>query len=437
MKKYMLAQNRWHGEEPAIIEVPDSWEVHYAKMRGDDYPAMKYEDIQNAIRNPIGVKPLRELAKERENAIILFENMSRGADVKSMAHAVLEELLSGGMSRENILFMCATATHGPLEDDDFAEKLGRDIVGEYLVYNHNCWTGFETVGKSSRGLDIEVNETVMRYDLKIALGGMVPHPMAGFAGGSKIILPGVCSMKTISGNHKLLFSKQVRQEGSVGSKFTEEFGNLNNVDVREDSEEAAMMVGLDFLVNTMYNTKTETVVVVAGHPLVAYYNAIPKARDVYHTDDFNKVDVCILNANAKSNEQEFAKIIGEELIKPGGDVVVVTHAISGHVNHYGVGIWGPDHSGYFAGGKVASKDPGTGRVIIFSPYKSKALSLYFGRDVIWCTTWEQVLEVLADRGAGTSCAIIPDATIQLFRDNDTKFDYVSPNLKKYIQAIEK
>ena len=89
MKKYMLAQNRWHGEEPAIIEVPDSWEVHYAKMRGDDYPAMKYEDIQNAIRNPIGVKPLRELAKERENAIILFENMSRGADVKSMSMYII------------------------------------------------------------------------------------------------------------------------------------------------------------------------------------------------------------------------------------------------------------------------------------------------------------------------------------------------------------
>lgn len=426
--KYTLHQNRWHGEEPAIIDVPDTWNVHYAAMKGDDLPALSVEDMRRTIRAPIGSAPLRELAAQRKNAIILFENMSRGADIKTTAHLVLEELLAGGMSKENILFMCANATHGPLERDDFVKKLGEDIVADYLVYNHNCWYGFANLGKTSRGYEVKINQTVMEYELKIGLGGLVPHPSAGFGGGSKILLPGVTSIDTIVENHRLLQGKLIDRNACM---MTNMLGNLQNVDVREDFEEVAQMAGLDFVVDTLYNTKTETVGLVAGHPLPAYYKGVEMAREVYATERFDKVDVCIANGNAKANEAGLSKMVAEECLKPGGDVVLINFTEVGDVNHYLSGTWGPGHSGPLGNGKPMGTYPTTRKVIIYSPYKSKTVLRNYGDRAVWASTWEEVMEQLSDRGPGTTCAIWPDATIQMFAD-DFKFDYEPTNLNRFL-----
>ena len=75
--KFTLAQNRWHGEAPVEIDVPDNWKVNYADMGGDHMPAMTYEQILNKVQHPTGSPTLRELAGQRHKAIILFENMSR------------------------------------------------------------------------------------------------------------------------------------------------------------------------------------------------------------------------------------------------------------------------------------------------------------------------------------------------------------------------
>ena len=52
----------------------------------------------------------------------------------------------------------------------------------------------------------------MQYDLKIGIGGMVPHPMAGFGGGSKIILPGLAGIDTVTAvsyTHLDVYKRQV------------------------------------------------------------------------------------------------------------------------------------------------------------------------------------------------------------------------------------
>lgn len=424
--KFTLAQNRWHGEAPVEIDVPDNWKVNYADMGGDHMPAMTYEQILNKVQHPTGSPTLRELAGQRHKAIILFENMSRGADVKSMAHAVLEELLSGGMKKENIVFMCACATHGPLDQDDFITKLGADIVAEYEVYNHNCWENFKYLGKTSRGFDVHVSAEVMEYDLKIGLGGMVPHPTAGFGGGSKIILPGVCGVDTIQANHKAVLGYLLDKKPPMISMI----GNMQNKDLREDVEEVAQMAGLDFIVNTLYNTKTETVYVIAGHPLVAYYeDGMKHVAEIYGSPRFDPVDVCIANGNAKANEANMSFMMGEASIKEGGDIVVINHSAAGNVNHYLGGRWGRYYGGRMSKG-YAETSSKVRKAILYTPWPNETVRKSYGDRTIICTTWEDVMKELSDRGAGTTCTVWPDATIQFFAEPEL-LDYESVNLKKY------
>ena len=76
--------------------------------------------------------------------------------------------------------------HAPLELDDFAKKLGWDIVARYPVYNHNPYENLVLAGTTRRKTRVFINAEFMQYDLKIGIGGMVPHPMAGFGGGVKL-----------------------------------------------------------------------------------------------------------------------------------------------------------------------------------------------------------------------------------------------------------
>jgi len=87
---------------------------------------------------------------------------------------------------------------------DFTKKLGADVMGRFPVYNHNPYENCTSVGPSPQGIPMQFNAEVMMCDLKIGIGSIVPHPMSGFGGGSKIILPGVASITTIDLNHTRL-----------------------------------------------------------------------------------------------------------------------------------------------------------------------------------------------------------------------------------------
>ena len=73
---------------------------------------------------------------------------------------------------------------------DFAKKLGEETLSRFPVYNHNPFVNCVYVGTTSYGTEVFINAEVMKCDLKITIGSIVPHIFAGFGGGSKIIMPG-------------------------------------------------------------------------------------------------------------------------------------------------------------------------------------------------------------------------------------------------------
>ena len=72
-------------------------------------------------------------------------------------------------------------------------------------------------------------------------GVIVPHYFAGFSGGRKSILPGICGRKTIEANHAKMVHSNARA------------GNLKGNPVDEEMQEAAEKVGVDFNINVVTN----------------------------------------------------------------------------------------------------------------------------------------------------------------------------------------
>ena len=85
MKEYTLAQNRWYGDEPTTISLPDDWDVQFLSSRGDERSALSAEQIRERFRHPVGSRTIRELAENAEQVVIVFDDLTRGTPVQPMA----------------------------------------------------------------------------------------------------------------------------------------------------------------------------------------------------------------------------------------------------------------------------------------------------------------------------------------------------------------
>jgi len=412
--KYTLQQNCWNKFTPEIIDLPDNWKVSYHGIKGDQLPALTAEQISEKINDPYGMAPLTELARNSREVVIVFDDISRATPTKIMAEVVLKELHKAGVKKDQIRFICALGMHGAHSRTDFVHKLGKEIVKEYAVYNHNPYENCVTVGTTQRGVKVEINAEFMNCDLRIGLGAITPHPFNGYGGGGKILFPGLAAADTIQQNHSTAVNHIVANKLNLVNQM----GKLENDAMRKEVEEMTLMVCPFFKVDAIYNTKLEIVDLYAGHPVEEYYAAAPAAIELYATPRASDNQVVIVNANAKGSEAAIAMHMATLAVaQSGGDVVIVNSVPGGQVTHYLLGGFGKTVGGRMWG-KIPRKRPNIRKVIYYSRFPDLTSSKWFGEPekLVFASTWDEVMEHLSDRGEGTKAAVIADGTISYFSD---------------------
>ena len=203
--------------------------------------------------------------------------------------------------------------------------------------------------------------------------------------------------------------------GSTGK--TVDFGRMACIEgnrIREEMEEAAALVGLDFKIDALVNTWGETVSLYAGAPRAAFEAALDEARVHYLTPRAMDCDVVVTNTFAKANEGEGGVITGFASLKStGGDLVLISSAPEGHVAHYLFGNWGSLGSEGLR--LVVQLPPQVERLIVFSEYKDLTSAGYFAPSdrVLMLSDWGEVLQVLRERrGDRAKAAVYSSAEIQ-------------------------
>jgi nickel-dependent lactate racemase len=418
-KVVRLPQLVWDGTATLELVFPDTWEIDECHMAGHDRPALDPALVRQAILHPIGSSPISEAARGSKEVCIIFDDMSRPTRVASIVPYVLEELAEAGIEDRQIRFVCALGSHGTLTRRDFVKKLGEHVVSRFPVFNHNLVGANSFVGTTSFGTELRINSEVVRCDYKIAIGCIVPHAFAGFGGGAKIILPGVASFETVRAMHRM---KAAAAGPAGGSGETMDFGGMACIEgnrIRENIEEAAAMVGLDFKIDAIVNTWGETVAVYAGAPRPAFDAALEEARRHYRTDRAMDCDVVVTNTFAKANEGEGGVITGFASLKStGGDLVLISNAPEGHVAHYLFGNWGSLGSDGLR--LVVQLPPQVERLIVFDEYKDLTSAGYFApsEKVLILSEWGDVLRVVRERrGDGSKVAVYSSAEIQYCSDS--------------------
>jgi len=411
-----IQQGAWFDEKEIELSFPDDWNINLCGSPADEMMAMKREAVEDAFEKPIGTKKIRELAREKKEVGILFDDISRGTRLYELVPYVLDELKQGGIKNDQIRFICSLGNHGAHTRVDFVKKLGTEVVESYPVFNHNPYENCTFLGKTSRNTEVHVNSELMKCDLKIGLGCIVPHPFNGYGGGGKILFPGVASADSILGNHFVTGADLLGK----GLNPVDGLGRFEDNIMRSEMEEVCSMAGLDLVVDALVNCRCETVDLVVGDPIKAHYAGVEKAKSLYATEMIAGADVVIANANFKSCEAAIAALFGMKTLKQGGDLVVVAHTPMGQITHYLIGAFGR-----YIGGRLWSTDRGSlfsslDRLILYTPYRSKSDEDWFGGfgRPFWAKTWQEVTDLLVKKNRqNTNVNVFTDATIQYFKDN--------------------
>jgi len=407
-----VPQFPWYGDTELELEFPDSWEVVVPRMAGEKARKMTAQQIRNALRQPIGTPRLAEMARGKKEVCIIFDDLTRPTKADQIVPQVLDELHEGGIKDENIRFIAALGLHGAMKLMDFQKKLGKEIPQKYLVFNHNPYENCAYLGKTSRGIPVEVNSEFMACDLKVSIGSIVPHPTAGFGGGGKMILPGVSSIKSIATNHGQLCT--ISETGTI---VLDTWGRVDDNVQRLDMEEIARMAGLDFSVNALVNMKRDTIGIFCGDLVKAHREGVKMARQVYATESPGNADIVVANSYAKANETALVVSLGTKLLKEsGGDLVVIGNIPEGQICHYLARSFGKKIGGqlYGAHKKLPSK---VKRMYALGPYLDKAGLDWIGPIdlIILLNSWGEILAALKKNyGNRAKAVVLPDATLQYF-----------------------
>jgi nickel-dependent lactate racemase len=206
---------------------------------------------------PLGTSPLHEMVRPGQRTVIVVSDITRPCPTHKLLPPLLAELSAGGVRDEDIRIIFALGTHRR-----HAPHEQKRLVGEEVFRRIRCqdFDPHDTVylGRTSRGTPVVPSRAVAEAEFKICLGNIEFHYFAGYTGGAKAILPGVCAPPSIHHNHSLMVLPEATSGWAEGNP------------VREDIEEAGRLVGVDFILNVVLDRAFRIVEAVAGDPYLAH-----------------------------------------------------------------------------------------------------------------------------------------------------------------------
>ncbi len=226
-----------------------------AKMHEYKAAMGEVELVKEALANPIGTKTLPELAKGKNKIVIVTSDHTRAVPSKITLPILLGELRKGNPDAD-ITILIATGLHRPTTEEEQRKMFGDVIVDNEKIVANNAFDPeqFVKVCDLPSGAEFFANKIAVECDLLITEGFIEPHFFAGFSGGRKSILPGICNSTTVNENHCYK---------AISSPYSKT-GILKGNPIHEDMVVAARAVNVQFILNVALNAEKKIIAAFAG-----------------------------------------------------------------------------------------------------------------------------------------------------------------------------
>lgn len=239
--------------------------------RTDTYDAGKSEAdlVREALAHPIGTPRLRELARGRQKVVLVTSDHTRAVPSKLTLPILLAEIRAGNPDAD-ITILIATGLHRPTTEEEQRRMFGDAIVDQEKIVVNKAFEDedFERVCELPSGAELWVNKLALHCDLLVTEGFIEPHFFAGFSGGRKSILPGICNAVTVNENHSYK---------AIASPYAAT-GVLEHNPIHEDMVFAARAVNVQFIMNVALNAEKKVIAAFAGDLEQAHLQGVEFVR---------------------------------------------------------------------------------------------------------------------------------------------------------------
>lgn len=240
------------------------------------------------------------------------------------------ERLDVDWERANVFTAVATGSHTPPTSEELKEIFGPFLerIRPRLVLHRGDGSDMIRVGRTGRGTPIEVNRLLEGSSSVFALGSVEPHYFAGWTGGRKSLVPGLCSLATIRANHRLAL-----EGGRPGS--------LEECPVHHDLVEGAGIVGKwlqesgPCLLSALNVIHREGIFYGSAFgPLAGLVEQlVPRAREVYgrHLENTFPIVLCLVDHPLNRDFYQSLKALEnwKSAVAPGGTLILAADCLDG------------------------------------------------------------------------------------------------------------
>ncbi len=309
-----------YGKEKINIAVPDDNVVEFVcAEKKEDKSKSESEIIKDSLDNCISSGKLSEEARNKENACILVSDITRPCPSYKFLPYIIEELKKAKVKSIKIIF--GLGIHRIHTYEEQVKLAGPEATTccKLIDFDKNrC----RLIGTTSYGTPVEIFEEVADSDFIIATGNIEYHYFAGYSGGAKAIMPGVCSDNSVCANHSMMLEDMARA------------GEFINNPVRKDIEEAGRIAGIDFIFNVILDDNKKIIGAVAGKNNEAFLKGIKLYDSIYEISANTKADIVLTSAGGYPKDinlyqaQKALESV-KDIVKDGGIIILAAECAEG------------------------------------------------------------------------------------------------------------
>jgi lactate racemase len=316
-----------YGKNGLTLQLPDSLEATVVQKKIMPTLADPEAALRDAFANPVGSLSLEEEARGCQSACILICDITRPVPNGTILPELVARLIQSGIKPESITVLVATGLHRPNEGEELRELVGSDwVLQSVTVANHFARrdADHEYLGTLNGMVPVEIDLRFLRADLRIVVGLVEPHFMAGYSGGRKIITPGVAHEDTIRVLHSAAVLENRRADNCI----------IDGNPLHDIQMEVLKLVGRCLAVNTVIDEARRISYFNFGEIVASHLAAVAFVRP-YAEIPVNRRFQTVITSSAgypldKTYYQTVKGMVGAlDILEPGGDLLIVSECSEG------------------------------------------------------------------------------------------------------------
>lgn len=316
-----------YGKSGLPLDLPDEWDITVIRKRPMPILNDPVTTLQQSFEHPVGTAPLAELARNGRTACILICDITRPVPNGVILPELIRQLASGGIKPTDIRILVATGLHRPNEGRELFEVVGSEwIMQNIRIENHFArrHEDHADLGKTQKGTPVKLDRRFVEADLRIVIGLVEPHFMAGYSGGRKVITPGIAHRDTITAIHAARMLEQKGVENCI----------IDENPLHQELAEITSMVGKCYAVNVVIDEERRISFINFGDIQESHSEAVSFVRPFAEVQVPHKFRTVITSAAGYPLDKNYYQTVkgmvaAIDILEQGGSLFIVSECSEG------------------------------------------------------------------------------------------------------------